>query len=141
MTKRDLPSPIYAVAGAGDLAYQRLRKLPDTAARTLRNAGQTAADLRRRFADGQTLDLTRVRESAQRNAAAATARVSAASRKAVAGYRRLVAHGERVLAERGRSATLTATPPAELVSAPAAADGDTPPAATDDGAEKPAGGE
>ena len=121
MSKRDLPTPIYAAAGAGDLAYQRLRKLPDAAARTLRSAGRTASDLRRRIAEGQALDLTRVRESAQRNAAAAAARASAAQRRAVAGYRRLVAHGEHVLAERsGRAATLKAEPPAELVGATAA---------------------
>lgn len=120
MTKRDLPTPIYAAAGAGDLAYQRLRKLPDAAARTLRSAGRTASDLRRRMAEGHGLDLTRVRESAQRNAAVAAARASAAQRRAAAGYRRLVAHGEQVLAERnGRTATLEAEPPAELVGAQA----------------------
>ena len=95
--------------------YQRLRKLPDAAARTLRSAGRTASDLRRRVAVSPGLDLSRVRESAQRNAAAAAAKAASAQKKAIAGYRRLVAHGERVLAEREeRHVTVQADPAAEL---------------------------
>lgn len=112
MSKRELPTAVYAAAGAGDLAYQRLRKLPDTAARTLRS---TAADLRRRVAEGPGLDLSRVRESAQRNAAAAAAKASSAQQKAVAGYRRLVAHGEQVIAQReARDAHVRAEPAAAI---------------------------
>ncbi len=115
MSKRELPAAVYAAAGAGDLAYQRLRKLPDAAARTLRSAGRTASDLRRRVAVSPGLDLSRVRESAQRNAAAAAAKAASAQKKAIAGYRRLVAHGERVLAEREeRHVTVQADPAAEL---------------------------
>lgn len=115
MSKRDLPAAVYAAAGASDLAYQRLRKLPDTAARTLRTAGRTASDLRRRVADNTKLDLSKFRESAQRNASTAATKAATAQQKAVAGYRRLVAHGERVVAERSAAgATLQAEPPAAI---------------------------
>ena len=44
--KAELPDAVYAAAGASDLAYKRLRHLPEATARTLRTAGQTAGALR-----------------------------------------------------------------------------------------------
>jgi hypothetical protein len=94
--KTELPTPIYAAAGAGELAYQQLRKLPEAAARTMRNAGQ----LRQRLADPQSQLNVRMRESAERGRSAVRSRAVAAQQRAAAGYRNLVARGERVVAER-----------------------------------------
>jgi len=48
-TKTKIPAPLYAAAGAGDLAYQQLRKLPavlnelsDRAVASLRTANEQA---------------------------------------------------------------------------------------------------
>lgn len=113
MTKRDLtgremPAAFYAAAGAGDLAYQRLRKLPEAASRTIQEARQTAATLRQRATSGElrlnrdriAADLATLRESAQRGATAVVATATAAQEKAVTGYRSLVAHGELVVSAR-----------------------------------------
>ena len=96
MTKPDLPKPIYAAAGAGELAYQQLRKLPEVAKRTVRNAGQ----LRQRFAAGEGDLNQRLRESAARGRTAVLQTATAAQQRAAAGYRNLIARGERVVAER-----------------------------------------
>jgi hypothetical protein len=101
MNRTDIPAPFYAAAGAGEMAYQKLRKLPGAAART-------AGGLRERFAAPDrdlTVELARVRESAQRGTAAFKARAASVQDRAVAGYRRLVAHGERVMADRNGMAT------------------------------------
>jgi heparin binding hemagglutinin HbhA len=101
-TKTRLPAPLYAAAGAGDLAYQQLRKLPaminelsDRAAASLRNANETANSratlLRERAA---TTDLDKIRSTA---ASSAVAIAHAAQERAIAIYTALVAHGERVV--------------------------------------------
>lgn len=107
MSKRDMPHPIYAAAGAGDLAYQKLRQLPELTERVLRGASQGAHQLRQRAADVGRIDLPRVRESAQRHTDAVVAR-------ATAGYRNLVERGERVVAERTSADPPTAESPAEI---------------------------
>jgi hypothetical protein len=120
-----IPAPLYAAAGAGELAYEQLRKLPavvtelsgkaaagtvelrekaaattyelrEKAAATLRTANTTAATLRGRAAGGD-LDVDRLREAAARNAAAFVAGAQAAQERAVAVYGALVARGERVV--------------------------------------------
>lgn len=95
--RTDLPAPFYAAAGAGDVAYQQLRRLPEVAVRT-------AEGLRRRFTapdgDVNPVDLPRIRASAQRGTAAFAARAAQVQDQAAAGYRRLVARGERVMADR-----------------------------------------
>jgi heparin binding hemagglutinin HbhA len=109
-----IPGPLYAAAGAGDLAYQQLRKLPAKvtelsekaaagtgdlrakAAATLRAANTTAATLRDR-ASSTDFDADRLREAAKRNAAAVVAGAQAAQERAVEFYGTLVAHGERVV--------------------------------------------
>ncbi|MEU4213902.1 hypothetical protein [Actinoplanes sp. NPDC026623] len=101
-TKTRIPAPLYAAAGAGDLAYQQLRKLPavitdlsDRAAASLKTANDTAnttaASLKTTAAE---TDFDKLRESAT---ASAVAFAHAAQERAVAVYTSLVAHGERVV--------------------------------------------
>jgi hypothetical protein len=109
----ELPSPFYAAAGVGELAYQQVRRLPDVAARTLRTAGRSAAELRRRVAARDrdlTAEWTRMRASAQRGTAAVAATAAAAQERAVTGYRNLVVRGERLVADRFGVATGQAEP-------------------------------
>ena len=108
-TKTRLPAPLYAAAGAGDLAYQQLRKLPavvnelsgrvnelsDRAVASLRTANDTAstkaASLKTTAA---STDFDKLRDTATANAVAFA---QAAQERAVAVYTALVAHGERVV--------------------------------------------
>jgi heparin binding hemagglutinin HbhA len=108
-TKTRIPAPLYAAAGAGDLAYQQLRKLPDvvvelsarvnelseraTASLKAANdqAGTKAASLR---AKATTTDLDKLRDNA---ATGAVAFAQVASERAIAAYTALVARGERVV--------------------------------------------
>lgn len=136
--KTRIPSPVYAVAGAGDLAYQRLRKLPDAAtelrekaatalpelrekartgatelrdkaATTLRAANATATTLREKAARRE-FDMERLRAAAVRNTATLVASAQAAQERAAAVYGRLVAHGERVIGNKATRATATVDP-------------------------------
>jgi hypothetical protein len=101
-TKTRFPAPLYAAAGAGDLAYQQLRKLPavvgelsERAATSLRTAneqaGSKATELRTK---AQTTDFDALRGNA---ASAATAFAQIAQDRALAVYTALVARGERVV--------------------------------------------
>jgi heparin binding hemagglutinin HbhA len=101
-TKTRFPAPLYAAAGAGDLAYQQLRKLPavinelsDRAAASLKNANETAnttaTSLREKAA---TTDLDKLRNTA---ASSAAAFAQLAQERAIAVYTALVARGERVV--------------------------------------------
>ena len=101
-TKTRFPAPLYAAAGAGDLAYQQLRKLPavvnelsDRAAASLKaandQAGTTATTLRER---ATTTDFDKLRDTA---AHSAVAFAQMASERAIALYTALVARGERVV--------------------------------------------
>jgi hypothetical protein len=101
-TKTRFPAPLYAAAGAGDLAYQQLRKLPavvtelsDRAVASLKTANQTANTTASTLRDkaGET-DLDKLRSTAASNAAAFA---QAAQERALAVYTALVAHGERVV--------------------------------------------
>lgn len=128
MSKREIPTPFYAAAGAGDLAYQRLRRLPEAATRTARAAGDAASALRGRVAAGDSRldrerlssDVVRLRDSAQRRAQVFVANAAVAQEKAVTGYQRLVAHGERIMATRS-GAHQAGTDPAEIPVAPSEA--------------------
>jgi hypothetical protein len=114
-----IPAPIYAAAGAGELAIEQLRKLPavvgvlstrvvadlggravltgfelkQKATETLRTANETAdlAKLR------EAADLDKLRAAATRNAALVVAGAQAAQERAFAAYGALVARGERVV--------------------------------------------
>lgn len=139
-----IPGPLYAAAGAGDMAYQQLRKLPAVvnelsgkaaagtvdlrakAVATLRAANTTATSLRDR-ASTTDFDAERLRAVARRNAAALVAGAQAAQERAVAFYGQLVAHGERVVgtgvvrtADTVNSDIEATEPPAEVTAAPAA---------------------
>lgn len=104
-TNTKIPTPLYAAAAVGDLAYQRLRKLP-----------ATVADLRERVARTD-LDTDRLRGLAQRNASSLVSSAKDAQVRAQNLYTKLVAHGEEVV--RGRR-LIHATIGAEPAPAPAA---------------------
>ena len=101
-TKTRFPAPLYAAAGAGDLAYQQLRKLPsvvnqlsERAAASLRTANEQAntkaAQLRER---ASTTDFDALRGNA---ASVASAVAQIAQDRAIALYTTLVERGERVV--------------------------------------------
>ena len=142
-----IPAPLYAVAGAGDYAYQQLRKLPtvvndlsgraavstselrekavvtsaelrEKAAATLRGANSGAVALRERTAAGE-LDAERLREAARRNAAVVVAGAHAAQERALAAYLALVARGERVIGSGVVQAADTVNADMEATEAPA----------------------
>ena len=115
-----IPAPLYAAAGAGDLAYQQLRKLPtvvgelsgralaggfelrEKAAAGWKNANDTAtgtATQLRERAEGtaaqlRAADLEALRDQAVRST---TAFAKTVEEKATQFYVALVAHGERVV--------------------------------------------
>jgi heparin binding hemagglutinin HbhA len=100
-TKTRFPAPLYAVAGAGDLAYEQLRKLPavvselsEKAAASLRvyneQANVKASQLREK---ASTTDFDALRGNA---ASVATSFAQIAQDRAIAAYTALVARGERV---------------------------------------------
>jgi heparin binding hemagglutinin HbhA len=101
-TKTRFPAPLYAAAGAGDLAYQQLRKLPavvnewsDRAAASLRTANETATTRATLLRDrANATDLDKLRSTAASNAVSLA---HAAQERAIAIYTALVAHGERVV--------------------------------------------
>jgi hypothetical protein len=86
-TKTDnrIPNPVYAAAGAGDLALAQLRKLPGR-----------AAELRHRVIAGD-LDLVKLRGLAKRNAAMLLSNAQVAQEKVTAVYNELVEHGAQVV--------------------------------------------
>ena len=101
-TKTRFPAPLYAAAGAGDLAYEQLRKLNavinqlgDRAAAQLRTANSSAntkaTQLRERVA---TTDIDRVRDTAT---SGAVAFAQVAQERAFAFYTGLIARGERLV--------------------------------------------
>lgn len=125
MTKREMPTALYAVAGAGDLAYRRLRRLPEAASRTFRAASVAADNLRERVNAGDSrlnrqrlaADLAKLRESAQRGATTFLSSAEAVQEKATARYRELVAHGEQVVAARNQAKEPQVVAPAEIAQA------------------------
>lgn len=97
-TKTRIPAPLYAAAGAGDLAYQQLRKLPalveelsERANASFRTANEQAGQLREK---ATTAEFEKVRDNAASNAVAFA---QVASERAIAAYTALVARGERVV--------------------------------------------
>jgi hypothetical protein len=83
-TTRKIPTPLYAAAGAGDLAYEQLRKLP---AQVAQLSARAVSDTKQR------VDLERLR--ARRNAESILA---GAQDRAVAVYTDLVSRGEKIVA-------------------------------------------
>ena len=93
-TTRKYPAPLYAAAGAGDIAYRTLRTIP---AKVAELRGRTDIDI----------DVDRLRGVARRNAAAFVAGAQAAQEKAVAIYTELVARGEQVVGGGAKAAQAT----------------------------------
>jgi heparin binding hemagglutinin HbhA len=101
-TKTRIPAPLYAAAGAGDIAYQQLRKLPavvselsDRATASLKAANDQASTRATSLRDkATTTDFDKLRDTAA-NSAVAFAQV--ASERALAVYTALVVRGERVV--------------------------------------------
>ena len=97
-TKTRFPAPLYAAAGAGDLAYQQLRKLPavldELAVRVNEFSGQAGTKAARLRDQAGTADIDKIRDNA---AASAIAFATTATERAVAAYTALVARGERVV--------------------------------------------
>lgn len=120
-TTRKIPSPLYAAAGAGDLAYQRLRKLPERVS----NLRERVSELRPAVSDAVSetnlrADLDRLREVARRNAANIVAGAQQASERAAAVYTQLVVRGEKVVRNvQGVEATVEVRPAAGAVTATA----------------------
>jgi heparin binding hemagglutinin HbhA len=108
--KQRIPTPLYAAAGAGDMAYRQLRKLP-----------AKVAELRERVG-GSEVDVDRLRVAARRNAQAFVSGAQAAQERAQAIYADLVARGEEVVRGRnGDDLKTTAELPATATPAPAEA--------------------
>jgi len=94
-TTRKIPPPLYAAAGAGDLAYQQLRKLPEQVA----NLRERVAELRPAVSEAVSetnlrADFERFSTSARRNFVAGA---QLATERAAALYTELVNRGERVV--------------------------------------------
>jgi heparin binding hemagglutinin HbhA len=115
-----IPAPLYAAAGAGDLAYQQLRKLPTVVGELSGRAVAGGFELREKAVaslkvattdfdklrdkastdfdklrdKATTADLDKLRDKAASNAVAFA---QAAQERAVAVYTALVSHGERVV--------------------------------------------
>jgi heparin binding hemagglutinin HbhA len=118
-----IPGPLYAAAGAGDIAIERLRKLPEKVAQLqeelpgrvsvlqdrvtakVAEVPSMVAELRQRVVDADT---DKLRDNARRNAetffSQAQAQAKVAQERAVALYTDLVARGEQIV---GRSAPVT----------------------------------
>jgi hypothetical protein len=131
-----IPNPLYAAAGAGDLAIERLRQLPgkvavlqerlqdelpgrisglqDKITQKVAEIPSLVAELRQRVVDA---DAEKLRESARRNAHTALTGAQAAQEKAAVIYAKLVARGEQVVA-RGATAPHRETVKAEVVAGP-----------------------
>jgi heparin binding hemagglutinin HbhA len=97
-TTRKIPAPLYAAAGAGDLAYQQLRKLPDQVAQ-LRDK---VTELRPTVSDAvNETNLDKIRDAAKRNADALLAGAQVAQTRATKVYKGLVARGQQVMSNTG----------------------------------------
>jgi hypothetical protein len=99
---RRYPNPLYAAAGAGDLAYEQLRQLP---ARAVELSGRVVA-LRPVVESAVTtavtepakrIDVDRLRGIARRNAAALRTHADVLRTQAESLYSDLVARGEKVV--------------------------------------------
>lgn len=108
MTTKKYPTPLYAVAGAGDYAYQQLRKLPARLTELPARVSQlrdrvTPSDL------GVRADLDHLREVARRNAQSMLGEARTV-------YADLVERGERVV----DGAAVAVLEPAEATASEAA---------------------
>jgi heparin binding hemagglutinin HbhA len=114
-TKNRIPRAVYAAAGAGDLAYRRLRKLPAVLGALTGKAAAGTADLRGKAG----VNSTELRKTARRNAAAVVAGAQVVQEKATKVYEELVAHGARVIGRSGETVAADAELESEGAVAPA----------------------
>lgn len=96
-TERKIPTPLYAAAGVGDLAYQQLRKLPGKVQELRDKVENQDVNLAK-------VDVDKIREAAKRNAAALRTSALAAQDRASALYTDLVVRGQQVVRS-GRTVT------------------------------------
>ena len=105
-TKTRIPAPLYAAAGAADLAYRKLRDL------------QARVAEQRSFPTARELDVDKLRGVAKRNVKAFVVSAQAAQEKVIAGaqvaqdkaveiYTDLVARGEKVVRGNARETAAT----------------------------------
>jgi hypothetical protein len=118
-TTTKIPNPLYAAAGAGDLAYQQIRKLPDAVAELRDRVAELRPAVTEAVAEvNLRSDLDRLRDVARRNAAAFVAGAQVAQDRAVAVYGDLVTRGEKVVRNtRGAEATVALVPSAGSMTA------------------------
>jgi len=96
---RRIPNPLYAAAGATDLAYNELRKLPERMAELRVRVNELRPVVTDAVSERSLrADLDKLRDRARRNAAALVTGAQAAQERALALYTDLVARGERVVA-------------------------------------------
>ncbi|MER7002155.1 hypothetical protein ABT297_03790 [Dactylosporangium sp. NPDC000555] len=122
-TTRKIPTPLYAAAGAGDLAYEQLRKLPGQVAHLRARVEELRPAVAGAVSEGNLRDdLDRLRGMARRNAssflASAQAGAQVAQDRAIAVYSDLVARGEKVVSTaRGAEAKIELEPGRKAVTA------------------------
>jgi hypothetical protein len=97
-TNTKIPAPLYAAAAVGDIAYQRLRKLPATVSELRGRVSGADLDVDRLRGAGGHVE--RLRSAAQRNVSTLVTNAQAAQERAQTIYTDLVARGEEVV--RGR---------------------------------------
>jgi hypothetical protein len=120
-TTRKIPTPLFAAAGAGDLAYEQLRKLPSQVAQLRARVTELRPAVSGAVSETNLrADLDRLRGAAQRNAASilanAQAGAQAAQDRAFAVYTELVARGEKVVSTaRGTEVQIEIEPAAQTV--------------------------
>lgn len=116
---RKIPAPLYAAAGAGDLAYQRLRKLPEQVAQLRVRVSEIAPAVTGAVSEANLrVDIDRLRDAARRNAATFVAGAQQASERAAAVYSELIVRGERVVRNvRTTEAAIEVAPAAGTVTA------------------------
>jgi heparin binding hemagglutinin HbhA len=108
---RKIPAPLYAAAGAGDLAYQKLRKLPDQVSQLRGRVSELAPVVSDVVSETNLrADLDRLRHVARRNAATLVAGAQLATERAAAVYTELVVRGERVVRNVRTEASLEIAP-------------------------------
>ncbi|HEV7899495.1 MAG TPA: hypothetical protein VGP31_16810 [Planosporangium sp.] len=100
---RKIPNPLYAAAGAGELAYEQLRRLPERVAGLRGRVAElrpvvTEAVSERVAERNLRADIDKLRDSALRNAQVFVASAQVAQKQAAAVYDELVARGERIVA-------------------------------------------
>jgi len=112
-TTRKIPAPLYAAAGAGDLAYQQLRKLPEQVSQLRGRVSELRPAVTEAVAE---TNLDKIRDVAKRNADAFVAGAQVAQTKATEVYKGLVARGQKVVSGTGTaSAAITVAPAAGTV--------------------------